>query len=144
MSAVTPRSLSADAVPCAVPLKNKSEMLLEGYLRNQGYDDFDFEPEIAGTARRPDYRLRWAGADVLLEVKEFRGNADDFRSGFGSFNPRPSPLREKIDTARDKFSKLRQCCCGLVLYNVDKPLILLDWQHIYGAMLGNLGWSVPP
>ena len=49
MSAVTPRSLSADAIPFAVPLKNKSEMLLEGYFRNQGYDDFDFEPEIAGT-----------------------------------------------------------------------------------------------
>jgi hypothetical protein len=142
VSAVTPRSLSADAVPGAVPLKNKSEMLLKGYLRNQGYADFDFEPEIAGTTRRPDYRLRWADADVLLEVKEFRGNADDFRSGFGSFDPYP-PLREKIDTARDKFSKLKQYCCGLVLYNVDKPLILLDWQHIYGAMLGNLGWSVP-
>ena len=87
VSVITPRSLSADAIRFAVPLKNKSEMLLEGYLRNQGYDDFDFEPEIAGTTRRPDCRLRWAGADVLLEVKEFRGNADDFRSGFGSFDP---------------------------------------------------------
>src|SRR5206468_108423 len=34
-------------------------------------------------------------------------------------------------------------CCCLVLYNVDKPLVLLDWRHIYAAMLGNLGWSVP-
>jgi hypothetical protein len=117
-------------------------MLLEGYLRHHGYNDFDFEPEMAGTTRRPDYRLRWASGDVLLEVKEFRANADDFRTGFGSFDPYP-PLREKIDTARDKFSKLKQYCCCLVLYNVDKPLILLDWQHIYGAMLGNLGWSVP-
>jgi len=117
-------------------------MLLEGYLRNQGYTDFDFEPEIPGTTRRPDYRLRWAGGEALLEVKEFRGDADDFRPGFGAFDPYP-PLREKIDTARDKFSKLKQHCCCLVLYNVDKPLILLDWEHVYGAMLGNLGWSVP-
>src|SRR5258705_3491439 len=93
------------AVLLGVPLKNKSEMLLEGYLRSQGYDAFDFEPEIAGTTRRPDYRLRVPGGEVLLEVKEFRGNADDFRGGFGYFDPYP-PLREKLDTARDKFSKL--------------------------------------
>ena len=96
-----------------MPLKNKSEMLLEGYLRNRGYEDFDFEPEIPGTTRRPDYRLRWQGGEVLLEVKVFRANADDFRAGFGVFDPCP-PLREKIDTARDKFSKLKQHCCCLV------------------------------
>lgn len=52
-------------------MKNKSEMLLEGYLRHYGYRDFDFEPEIPGSSRRPDYRLRWANGEVLLEVKEF-------------------------------------------------------------------------
>ena len=61
---------------------------------------------------------------------------------FGVFDPYP-PLREKIDTARDTFSKLKQHCCCLVLYTVDTPLILLDWQHVCGAMLSNLGWSVP-
>jgi hypothetical protein len=125
-----------------MPPKNKSEMLLEGYLRSHGYTDFDYEPEIPGTTRRPDYRLRRAGGDVLLEVKEFRGEPEAFRRGVGVFDPYP-PLREKIDAARDKFSKLKDHCCCLVLYNVDKPMILLDWQHIYGAMLGRLGFSVP-
>jgi len=123
-------------------VKNKSEMLLEGYLRSAGYTDFDFEPEIPGTTRRPDYRLRWGGTEVLLEVKEFRAEPDDLRAGGGFFDPY-TPLREKINAARDKFKRLKQYCCCLVLYNVDKPLILLDWQHIYGAMLGNVGWSVP-
>ena len=95
--------LSVDAVVCAVPSKNKSEMLLEGYLRHQGYNDFDFEPEMAGTTRRPDYRLRWASGDVLLEVKEFRANADNFRTGFGSFDPYP-PLREKRSTPPETSS----------------------------------------
>ena len=31
-------------------MKNKSELLLEGYLRNNGESDFDFEPEIRGCA----------------------------------------------------------------------------------------------
>jgi hypothetical protein len=123
-------------------VKNKSELLLEGYLRCHGYTDFDFEPEIPGTTRRPDYRLRWAGGEVLLEVKEFRAEPDDFKSRGGFFDPYP-PLREKINTAREKFKRLKQHCCCLVLHNVDKPLILLDWQHIYGAMLGRLGFSVP-
>lgn len=45
--------------------------------------------------------------------------------------------------ARDKFTKLTQYCCCLVPYKVDEPLILLDWEQIYGAMLGNLGLSIP-
>jgi hypothetical protein len=67
--------------------KNKSEMLLEGYLRSNGYADFDYEPEIAGTTKRPDYRLCWRGGEVLLEVKEFRGTEDDFKAGAGFYDP---------------------------------------------------------
>ena len=123
-------------------MKNKSELLLEGYLRNHGESDFDFEPEIHGTSRRPDYRLRSTGGEILLEVKEFRAETNDFRTGFGAFDPYP-PLREKFNAARKKFKDLKHHCCCLVLCNIDKPLILLDWKHIYGAMLGNLGFSVP-
>ena len=123
-------------------MKNKSELLFEGYLRHHGFRDVDFEPDIQGTSRRPDYRLRSADAEILFEVKEFRADSDDFRSGSGVFDPYP-PLREKINAARNKFRELKHCCCCLVLYNVDKPLVLLDWKHIYAAMLGNLGFSVP-
>jgi hypothetical protein len=122
-------------------LKNKSEMLLEGYLRSNGYTDFDFEPQLPGSSKHPDYRLRFGDSDTLLEVKEFRAGPDDLGAG-GYFDPYP-PLREKINEARDKFKNLKQYCCCLVVYNVDKPLVLLDWQHVYAAMLGNLGWSVP-
>ena len=58
--------------------KNKSEMLFEGYLRSYGYAHPDFEPTIEGTPRRPDYRLVWNGQELLFEVKEFRGIAQDF------------------------------------------------------------------
>ena len=30
-----------------------------------------------------------------------------------------------------------------MLYNNDKPLVELGWQYVYGAMLGNLGFSMP-
>ena len=115
--------------------KNKSEMLFEGYLRSYGYAHPDFEPTIEGTPRRPDYRLVWNGHELLFEVKEFRGTAKAFASkggSFGSFDPYP-PVRKKIEAARNKFRDLGSHCCCLVLYNRDKPLVLLDWQHMYGA-----------
>src|SRR5208282_1939037 len=53
------------------------------------------------------------------------------------------PVREKIESARKKFKDLERFCCCLVLYNNDKPLVELGWQFVYGAMLGNLGFSMP-
>lgn len=124
------------------PEKNESELLFEAHLRASGLPDFVFEMELPGTSRLPDYAVPWNDSFLLFEVKEFRGDADDFRSGSGFYDPYP-PVREKINAASRKFKDLETYCCSLVLYNVDKPLIHLDWQFIYGAMLGNLGWSVP-
>lgn len=123
-------------------MKNKSETLFEAYLRANGYFDFDYEKEIQGSAQRPDYTLRFNGAEILFEVKEFQATPGDFTPGFDYFDPY-RPLREKIDAARQKFKRLKTYCCCLVLYNVNKPLVLMDWQHIYGAMLGNVGFSLP-
>ena len=122
--------------------KNKSEILLEGYLRSRGMTDFEFEPVLTGTSRRPDYRLSTGRGDLLLEVKEFAASPIDIKSGFGVFDPYP-PLREKINAASRKFKDLSEHACCLVLYNLNRPFILLDWKHIYGAMLGNLGFSLP-
>ena len=115
--------------------KTKSELLFEGYPRAHGYTNFDFEPEMPGTTKRPDYRLAAGGQNVLFEIKEFRGTPGDFSSRGGFFNPYP-PLREKIEAGRKKFKDLDQHCCCLVLHNVDKPLVLLDWAHVYRSDAG--------
>ena len=86
--------------------------------------------------------MPWNDSFLLFEVKEFRADGEDWRPGFGSYDPYP-PLREKINAASKKFKDLDTHCCSLVLYNVDKPLIHLEWRFIYAAMLGNLGFSVP-
>ena len=124
------------------PQKNESETLFERCLQVAGLTDFEFEPELPGTTRRPDYLVSWHQQELLFEVKEFRAEPGERLAGFGSFDPNP-PIREKIEAARKKFKDLDSYPCCLVLHNVDKPLILLDWQHLYGAMLGNLGWTVP-
>jgi hypothetical protein len=119
-----------------------SEELFEGYLTNAGLTAFQHEPSLKGTNRRPDYRLDWSGRQILLELKEFRGNREDFVAGVGSYDPY-SPLREKIQAARKKFKGLEEHCCCLVLHNVDKPVVHLEWRYIYAAMLGDLTVSVP-
>src|SRR5690606_9643722 len=124
------RSSMRTAMPEPSIGKTKSEYLFEGYLRAHGHSDFEFEKEISGTTRRPDYAVPFAGADVLCEVKELRGKPQEYQPGFGSFDPY-TPLREKIEACRKKFKDLHSHCCCLVLFNRDKPLVLLDWQHIY-------------
>lgn len=122
--------------------QNESERLFELCLRAAGFGDFAHEPDLPGTTRRPDYMVTLGEQQLLFEVKEFRATAKDAALSGGCFDPYP-PLREKINAAAKKFKDLDGYCCNLVLYNQEKPLVFLDWEHIYGAMLGNLGFQVP-
>jgi len=79
---------------------------------------------------------------VILEVKEFQPTSADFHLGGGSYDPYGA-IRDKIQEGRRKFREYKQYPCGLVLYNARKPLVDLRWEFIYGAMLGNLGYSMP-
>ena len=124
------------------PVKSTSESCFEDILRASGLRDFAFEKQLPGTTRRPDYTVAWKDVEILFEVKEFRAVAEDFRPGFGAYDPY-EPIRKKIEEGRRKFKDLDNYCCCLVLYNRDKLLVDLGWQYVYGAMLGNLGFSVP-
>jgi hypothetical protein len=119
-----------------------SEQLFDAYLRASGLTDFDFEPPQNGTSKRPDYRLRFADTDILFEIKQFDPDAGDFNLTFGAFDPY-GPIRAKIEAGRKKFKDLEGLCCCLVLYDNGKPLVDLNWQFVYAAMLGNLGIQMP-
>jgi len=122
--------------------KNPSELLFEEILRTAGFPDFSYEPEIEGTSRRPDYAVTLGDQILFFEVKEFRATANDARLQGGCFDPYP-PLREKINAAARKFKETDGRCCNLVLFSSGKPLIFLDWEHIFGAMLGDVGFQIP-
>jgi hypothetical protein len=126
----------------ALTNKTISEQLFEAYLSASGLADFRFEPPQDGTSRRPDYSLNVLNMEILFELKQFDQTAADFHFVGGAFDPY-GPVREKIESARKKFKDLERFCCCLVLYNNDKPLVELGWQYIYGAMLGNLGFTIP-
>ena len=127
----------------AMTNKTISEELFEAYLNASGLTGFRFEPPQDDTSKRPDYSLNVLKTDILFELKQFDQVAKtDFNLVGGAYDPY-KPVREKIEAARKKFKDLDRFCCCLVLYNNDKPLVELGWQYVYGAMLGNLGFSMP-
>src|SRR5882724_11953958 len=127
-------------------LKTESERLFETYLQTSGHLEFEFEPELSEGSARPDFVLdasiEGSPLRILFEVKEFQPTPADFQLGGGAYDPYGA-IRDKIQEGRRKFREYKQYACGLVLYNAGKPLVDLRWEFIYGAMLGNLGYSIP-
>jgi len=129
-----------------VRARTESERLFETYLQSSGYLEFEFEPQISNASARPDFVLKTNFSEgpalVLFEVKEFQPTPADFRLGGGSYDPYGA-IRDKIQEARKKFRDLKDFPCVLVMYNAGRPFVDLRWEFIYGAMLGNLGYSIP-
>lgn len=121
--------------------KTISEELFERYLNDSG-SSFRFQPRQEGTAKLPDYSMKVSNTEILFEVKQFDQTSGGVNLPRGAYDPY-RPVREKINQAREKFKSLSRSCCCLVLYNNARPLIRLGCQFIYGAMLGNLGFSTP-
>lgn len=119
-----------------------SEQLFESYLNAYGLTDYEVEPAQEGTSKRPDFEVRVKGTQILFEVKQFDPTAADSNLAGGFYDPY-GPIREKIEAARKKFRDLGSSCCCLVLYNNNRPLVDLDWQFVYAAMLGNLAFQMP-
>jgi hypothetical protein len=121
-------------------MKTASEQLFETYLVSHGFKEFDHEAEIAGATRRPDYRVRIVEAEIFFEVKEFEP-PEEFQEG-GAYDPY-APIRSKINEAQKQLRALKGQMCGIVLANPHGAFIDLESMAIYGAMLGNLGITMP-
>jgi hypothetical protein len=119
-----------------------SERLFEEYLQSKGLGYFQFEKEMPGTSKKPDYSLSIRGQEILFEVKELAPTDDDFRPGARFYEPY-EPIREKINSASKQFRDLKQYCCCLVLFDKGKPGLDLSWRSIYAAMLGTPADYVP-
>jgi hypothetical protein len=128
-----------------------SEQIFEQYLRINGYPKIEYEPVLANTNRKADYRVTLGSKQLLFEVKEFHFSKEDSARfsrvnglgiGGGAYDPY-GRIRQKIDDAREKFAGIKDHVCCLVLFNQEKPLVDLNWQMIYGAMLGPVAVSIP-
>jgi len=119
--------------------RTASELLFEEYLRDRELS-CEYEPEIEGTTKRPDYQVSMGGAAAFFEVKEFEPQNTP---QVGSFDPYPR-IRSKINEARKKFKNFTDRMCVLVLANPrHAALVLLEPLFVFCAMLGDLGWTMP-
>jgi len=123
-------------------VKTVSERLFEEYLQSKGFGYFQFQKQMPGTLKRPDYSLNFRGQEILFEVKEFVGTDDDFKPGGRAYDPY-EPIREKINSASKQFRGLKEYCCCLVLFDKGKPGVDLSWRSLYAAMLGTPADCVP-
>jgi hypothetical protein len=122
--------------------KTESEILFEQYLQSHGHGHYQFQPEVKGTPRRPDYLLVVGESQIFLEVKQFEPTSEDFKMRGGAYDPY-APIREKIEAGRKKFKDLQDHTCCLVLFNRGRPLVDLSWRFVYGAMLGRISVRMP-
>ena len=117
--------------------RNVSELLFEEYLRENNVADWDYEPTLPGTSKRPDYRVLWTEKEYLIEVKEFQ-QRKPFPIGTVELDLYTA-IRDKIHAAKEKFKNLKSYSCSLVIFNN------VDWEVktnpliVFGAMRGNLG-----
>lgn len=117
-----------------------SEVLFKTYLEARGIGP-DYEPDVPGKTKRPDFRVQYGGQSVWFEVKEFDDPAVRPTSGF---SPVPA-IREKIDQARKKYKEYKADCCGLVLHNCKSIYRSTELEAVLSAAFGeSFGLEAPP
>jgi hypothetical protein len=111
--------------------KTHSESLFEQYLSSLPVE-FAYEPELAGRAKRPDYRVQMDERQIWFEVKEFE---DPGTIPAGEYDPTP-PYEERIQKARKKFKEFKDDCCVLVLHGCKsifrRPMIPEVVSAVFG------------
>ena len=118
--------------------RSAGEALFEQYLNNQGLTDWEFEKKHPGKQKRPDYTV-YIDREYLFDVKEFQPQV--LQADFVWYDPYKD-IRSKIEEGRRKFQEYKDWSCGLVLYNNGSAL-LKDARVMFGAMLGNAGFTMP-
>jgi hypothetical protein len=116
-----------------------SEKLFAAYLDTHKYDGWLFEPNIDGCSQHPDFVIPFDEQSLLFEVKERRRKGGE--PTFASINPMAG-IREEIGEARRKFKELKSFSCSLVVYNAGDIDTLLKPEFVFGAMLGEPGFSL--
>jgi len=127
--------------------RTAGETLFEKYLQQNGYLDYDFEPEIEGADAKPDYRIRTRAGEILADVKDFE--PDDVRllkTGTGGAIDVHRRIRNRIEKLKNKFKTMRGStpCVGVL----HSPGIAVDVYPedpdvMLAAMHGNITISIP-
>lgn len=117
----------------------ESDLLMAEYLDGERIE-WCFEPEFPGVSEHPDFVVRVRDVPVIIEVKTPEPKSSPQVAGH--FDPYRG-IRKQIEKARQKFREFKDYCCNVVISNRGDSKTLLDAEHVFGAMLGNLGFTFP-
>lgn len=119
--------------------RTQAERLLAGYFGARGWlcgPDWQYEPELAGRRRRPDFRLRLGGWQLMLEVKEF-GRAESAPDG--PRRGRHARIAAKIHLAGKQMREFRRdhICAAVLRSGEDADADVSDPAAMMGALVGD-------
>jgi hypothetical protein len=132
-----------------------SEQYFAEYLDSAKYR-WDRHPPIPGQSKIPDFGFDHRGVRVLSDVKERTPSkeqleetqreidaaiAGERHSTARHFNP-VEQVRHLINQGRRKFKNFDGHLCALIIYNNGHRDVRLDPYIIFGAMLGNPGFTL--
>lgn len=120
--------------------KTEGEALFEQYLTSQRLP-FEFEKDIPGTKKHPDYAVSFEEQELLFEVKDIVQPPPP--QGFSTFFDSYDPIRSEIGEARKKLRGMKTYVCGLVLHVVSGFVMLDDPLTVFGAMYGDVQIRIP-
>jgi hypothetical protein len=115
--------------------KTESERHFATYLDGAEHA-WDYEPEIPGHTKRPDFRIIHGSIELLSDVKQ--RSPTEFIAGCRSVDP-ITGIRKLIEKGREKFKTFVNHTCALILYNAGDQDTWLEPHCIFEAMLGDGG-----
>lgn len=131
----------------SIKTRTAGETLFEKYLQQNGYLDYDFEPEIEGAKEKPDYKIRTRAGDLLADVKDFE--PDDvglLKTGSGGAIDVHRRIRGRIEKLKKKFKAMRggiPCVGVLHSPGIAVDVYPEDPDVMLAAMYGNVTISIP-
>jgi hypothetical protein len=127
--------------------QNRGEALFEQYLAQRGYSDYEHHPDWLNPPKKPDYLIRTAFGEVVVEVKSFQtwgllADLKDEPSAIQSLTETLEPVREAIKHAAKQLKGIRERPLIVVLDNPDNRIPLTDY-YVRSAMYGELNCTIP-
>jgi hypothetical protein len=121
---------------------NVGEVLFERYMAQWGYDDYERHPALLNPPKHPDYLIRTAFGEVVVEVKSFE--TWGLLSDLGPNEFRMQDLKQTLTPIRDAISEAAKQLKGIkgrplivVLVNPDNRMPLSE-HYVISAMYGEL------
>ena len=111
-------------------IADPGEALFRRYLKDNGYDVLAYEPDL-GTPKRPDFLVRAAGREVVVEVESF-----DTPPMPGTLPSEHVDMTPRLRAVRDKITAGARQLKGIT----GRPLVVVvanprnSWEPLEGPM----------